>query len=174
MTSIDQTATRRQAALPFGRTPLPDLEFALARETVAHFKPSELRRRLSAMLLLARGAGATASDMRYVVGTDVVAVPKAGLWVAFTRPGHERRVPVLHRFADDLRQLGRQARGGPLLGASDQSLPLPASTANGLVQQLLDRLCAHRPGLSSRWKGCVGLGWSSSSPLPCLFVSSSK
>jgi hypothetical protein len=145
MTTLDQSITRR-ATIPFGRTPITGVEFAMARETAAHTKPVDLRRQMNAMLLLARGAGATASDMSYVAGTDVVAVAKAGLWVEFTRPGHERRVPVLHRFADDLRQLARQARGGPLLGTSDQSLPLPASTANGLVQQLLDRLCAHRPG----------------------------
>lgn len=146
MTSIDQTATRRQAALPFGHTPLPDLEFALARETVAHFKPPELRRRLSAMLLLARGAGASADDLRYVEGTDVSLVPHSGTWVEIRRPGHERRVPVLVKFADELRQLARLARSGALLGERDQPPPLPASAPSRLLEQLVARLCQHRPG----------------------------
>jgi hypothetical protein len=146
MTSIDQTATRRQAALPFGRTPLPDLEFALARETVAHFKPPELRRRLSAMLVLARGAGASADDLRYVAGTDVSLVPHSGTWVEIRRPGHDRQVPVLAKFSDELRQLARQARTGPLLGDRDQPLPLPAFAPGHLLEQLVARLCQHRPG----------------------------
>ena len=146
MTSIDQTATRRQAALPFGHTPLPDLEFALAHETAAHFKPQELRRQLSAMLLLARGAGASAADLRYVSGSDISTVPHSGTWVEIRRPGHERRVPVLAKFSDELRQLARQARSRALLGERDQPLPLPASAPSHLIEHLVARLCQHRPG----------------------------
>jgi hypothetical protein len=146
MTSINETTTRRQAALPFGRTPLPDLEFALARETVAHIKPPELRRRLSAMLLLARGAGASADDLRYVEGTDVSQVPNSGTWVEIRRPGHERRVPVLVEFSDELRQLARQAHSAALLGERNQPAPLPASVPGHLLELLVARLCHNCPG----------------------------
>ena len=146
MTTLDQTFIKRRAALPFGRTPLSEVEFALARETAAHFKPRDLQRRLSAMLLLARGAGASSPDMRYLSGADVSTVPHSGTWVEIRRPGHERRVPVLAKFSDELRQLARQARTGPLLGDRDQPLPLPASAPGRLLEQLVARLCQHRPG----------------------------
>lgn len=172
MTSIDQTATRRQAALPFGHTPLPDLEFALARETVAHFKPPELRRPLSAMLLLARGAGASADDLRYVEGTDVSLVPHSGTWVEIRRPGHERRVPVLVKFADELRQLARQARSGALLGneiSRRHSRP-PRRAASWSNWSRGSASTA--PVASSPSSGYAEPGWSSTSTARCPFASS--
>lgn len=131
--------------LPLGLTPLSEAEFTVARETAEQFKSPAVRRQLSGMLLLARGAGASVSDLRYVCGSDVSTVPGSGTWVEFGRPGHERRVPVLVRFADDLGQVARQARGGPLLGSRDQSLPLPAAAPEVLLEELLARLRPDRP-----------------------------
>ncbi|HUY24457.1 MAG TPA: hypothetical protein VMV09_04015, partial [Candidatus Saccharimonadales bacterium] len=126
MVPTDRTATTRRATLPYGRTPMSEAEFSDAWAAADAIQPSELRDRISAMLMLARGAGASAADLRYVAGTDIVTLADAGTWVECRRPGFERRVPVSVRFAEDLQRMARQARRETLIGERGQPLPLPA------------------------------------------------
>lgn len=147
MTTIDQSFINRRAALPAGRTPISEVEFEAVLEVARRTKPRELSERLTAMALLARGAGASSSDMRYVAGSDVTAIRNAGTWIDFRRPGHERQVPVTAGFAAELLRLARNARGGALIGDRDQSLPLPAATPDCLIEGLLAKTWVCRPGV---------------------------
>jgi hypothetical protein len=145
MTTIDQTFIDRRAALPSGRTPISELEFELVREIARRSRPRALSGRLSALLLLARGAGASSADLRYVAGSDVVTVRDAGTWIDFRRPGHEGQVPVTAEFATELRRLARHAGDSALIGDRGQSPPLPGAIPEHLTEHLLAQLCVHRP-----------------------------
>lgn len=111
-------------------------ELSTTLEVLDTLSSHDLRRRTSAMVALARGAGATAADMRYLTGEDVSSVADGGTWVSFRRPGFERTVPVSSHFGSELCRLARQARSRTLIGGRGQMTPLPASCPQQLAETL--------------------------------------
>lgn len=143
--TVMHSTPKSQESLPLGRVPLPDSDFDLARQAVGQIRGTDLRRRIMSALVLARGVGASSAELRYVTGEDVSSKERAGTWVEIRYPGRERRVPVLERFADELRQLSLQARGGPLVGAKDHDSPLPGSLPGALMSRLQGELARTHP-----------------------------
>lgn len=143
---LDQTAAEHRATLPFGRLPTSEDELTTVLEAIETISSPELQRRASAAVLLARGAGATEADLRYVRGSDVVAVPHAGIWVAFRRPGFERRVPVAWGFARDLQRLAIKGRRQCLVGPRDRKPICSSVDVAETVGELQARTEALSPG----------------------------
>jgi hypothetical protein len=104
-----------------------DWQFDVALRQAAAFQSPATRRFTRAWLLLARGAGLNGADCRWITGDAVVRVPSAGTWVIVTRPGAEREVPVLSRFADGLEDiaspLGSQCLIGQGVPPCDDDVP---------------------------------------------------
>lgn len=126
-------------------TPVTDSEFAIALGAAETFLSPATRDHVRALLLLSRGAGADGVDCRYVVGSDVYRRPGAGLWVRMTRPGYEREVPVLKRFAQSLEELAQRAGRGLLVSASPP--PAAQGVCSELAGMLLRRTKGSYPGL---------------------------
>ena len=147
MASTYRTPAQRRAALPYGHTPMSATELSTTLEVVDTLSSHDLRRRTSAMVALARGAGATAADMRYLTGEDVSTVADAGTWVSFRRPGFERTVPVSCHFGPELYRLARQARTRTLVGDRGQTTPLPASCPQELAETLQTEVANNHPDL---------------------------
>jgi len=121
--------------------PLEDWAFDLAMAEVAVFRNPETRLNLRALLVLGRAAGLDGSEMCHVSGEDVVREPGAGTWVRVRRPGREREVPVLARFADLAEDLAH-ARGGRCLIANGPA-PCDPSQPGSLARQLARSLARH-------------------------------
>jgi hypothetical protein len=121
--------------------PLEDWAFDLAMAEVAVFRNPETRLNLRALLVLGRAAGLDGSEMCHVSGEDVVQEPGAGTWVRVRRPGREREVPVLARFADLAEDLAH-ARGGRCLIANGPA-PCDPSQPGSLARQLARSLARH-------------------------------
>ncbi|HUY09161.1 MAG TPA: hypothetical protein VMW80_06885 [Candidatus Dormibacteraeota bacterium] len=147
MASTYRTPAQRRAALPYGHTPMSATELSTTLDIVDTLSPPDLRRRTSSMVALARGAGATAADMRYLSGEDVSTIADAGTWVSFRRPGFERTVPVSCQFGPDLYRLARQVRSRSLIGDRGQTTPLPASCPQELAETLQTEVTKDHPDL---------------------------
>lgn len=141
MDSLLMAATERRAALPFGETPISDTEASAAWDSLRAVGRTPLTRRILAMFVLARGAGATAADMRSVRGDDIFFVVGAGTWVNLRRRGLERSVPVSARFASVLQSLARRAQNRSLLGTRGQEGPVPMAGVRD-VELEMQRLLA--------------------------------
>jgi hypothetical protein len=128
-----------------GLEAITDEELAYALERAETFRSESTTRFVQAWLLLGRSAGLDGADMRYVAGTDVTARRHAGVWVAVRHPGHEREVPVLAEWADQLRQLAQIAGPDSMLISG----PSPASVgrSNELTSMLARHLDSTHPGL---------------------------
>lgn len=136
MVTTDRTPAQRRAALPYGHTPMSEADVSAAWDAAQAITPADMSRRVSAMFILARGAGANGADMRYVNGEDVSTVGDAGTWVAFRRPGFERTVPVKCQFSQELQRLARHVRGRSLVGDRGQRAPVPTSCPEQLAEAL--------------------------------------
>lgn len=119
--------TRRVAGAESVLVAQEDWEVDLAYRQASTFRSALTRRYTRAWILLARGAGLTGADCRWITGDDVVALPSAGTWVVVNRPGAEREVPVLARFADPLEDiaaaLGDRCLIGPGAAPCDDDVP---------------------------------------------------
>ena len=123
---------RRGATPPAGTLPpLTDREFAIAVRAAATFRSKTTSERTRAWLALARGAGLSGADMRWVTADCLRDRSAAGLWVVVERPGAERDVPVLARFADDLRALAYDLAPGALIAAGEAPCDPDAPSAIG-------------------------------------------
>lgn len=121
--------------------PVEDWQFQLAWEETAAFRNAETRGNVRGLLLLGRGAGLDASEMRWASGLHVHHEPAAGTWVTVVRAGHEREVPVLARYGDLLEDLAC-ARGERSLIANCVA-PCDASQASSLGRVLSRSLGRH-------------------------------
>ena len=121
-----------------GAPPATDREFAVAWDAVGTIKSESTRRFPQAQLLLARGAGPKSAEIQVLPRSAVFRRPDAGLWVRVEGPGPVREVPVLRRFADDLRHLAIDA--GPRVLIADCLLPAPAWWNKQLSRALGRRL----------------------------------
>jgi len=83
--------------------------------------------------------------MRFVAGTDIRRGAAGALWVSVRRPGYERRVPVLLRFASELERLARLAGDKSLLAAAPP--PTKEGQPNEMTSALWRRYRAVHPGL---------------------------
>jgi hypothetical protein len=130
-------APSSEASLP----PLEDWAFDLAMAEVASFRNPETRLNLRALLVLGRAAGLDGSELCHLTGEDVIQEPGAGTWVRVRRPGREREVPVLARFADLAEDLAH-ARGSRCLIANGPA-PCDPSQPGSLARQLARSLACH-------------------------------
>lgn len=99
--------------------PLTDREFAVAARAATTFRTKATAQRTRAWLALGRGAGLSGADMRWVSANCVEQRPGAGTWVTVMRPGAQREVPVLARFADELSTLASDLGPGCLIAAGE-------------------------------------------------------
>lgn len=117
---VPPTKPRRGTSPKAGTlSPLTDREFDIAVRAAATFRTKTTTQRTQAWLALGRGAGLSGADMRWVTADSLHDRPAAGLWVVVQRPGAERDVPVLARFADDLRALANDLTPGALIAAGE-------------------------------------------------------
>jgi len=121
--------------------PLEDWAFDVALAEVASFRNPETRLNLRALLVLGRAAGLDGSEMCHVSGEDVVQEPGAGTWVRVRRPGREREVPVLARFADLAEDLAHARRERCLI--ANGPAPCDPSQPGSLARQLARSLARH-------------------------------
>lgn len=125
--------------------PISDDLFNAARQEAKLIRSIETRHSTLAVLALGRGCGLMAKDMRYVTGDHIEAKPYAGTWVHVTTPNAERSVPVLARFAGDLKRVAA-ARGSRPLIAHNGKAPTSPTVPQVLTWNLTLRL--RRSGLS--------------------------
>lgn len=125
--------------------PVSEKDFGLALRVCQTFRSPATRRHTTAYLLLGRGAGLGGADMRFVAGTDIRRGAAGALWVSVRRPGYERRVPVLRRFAAELERLARLAGDKSLLAAAPP--PTKEGQPNEMTSALWRRYRAVHPGL---------------------------
>jgi hypothetical protein len=118
---------------------MSEYEVSAVLEAVDTIADLKLRARALATVLLARGAGTTSLDLRYVTGRDIVDIPDAGLWVTIGRPRSERIVPVLLAYASQLRRLARNVGGRSLVGQRRGAVPC----ARADVIQVMDAVQFH-------------------------------
>jgi len=123
--------------------PTTDTEFAWAWEAADTFRNPDTRDHVRGLLLLGRGAGLDGADMQYVSGDAIGPRAAAGVWVDVRRPGHERQVPVLARFAPRLCQLAAQA--GPRGVISARVPPIPRGQPSEVAAILQRRLSNAHP-----------------------------
>ena len=128
----------RRGATPVAGTlqPLSDREFDIATRAAATFRSRVTMQRTRAWLALGRGAGLSGADMRWVTATSVQARSDAGLWVLVERPGAEREVPVLERFADEIELLAAELSTGALIaaGATPCDADVPSTIGSTLTR----------------------------------------
>ncbi|MGC2191393.1 MAG: hypothetical protein WA751_03555, partial [Candidatus Dormiibacterota bacterium] len=124
--------------------PITDAQFETVMAVARTFRSPAMREFMSAMLLMGRGAGADGADMRYVSGRDVFRLPRAGVWIRISRPGHERQVPILRSLAPELLGLAEQAGERSLL--TDGPAPCYADRAAQLSHILTERVVIRRSG----------------------------
>ena len=136
---------KRDVELPKAVEPVTDDDFAIALQAAQTFRNPKTQDRVSAMLLLTRGAGADGADCRYVTGLDVFRRERAGLWVRLSSPGRSREVPVLARFAQPLEDLALKAGSGLLI--SGRPSLARYGTSSLLSEMLRRRLAAQHPQL---------------------------
>jgi len=114
------TMPRRGDTPPAGTLPpLTDRDFDIVVRAAATFRTKATAQRTRAWLALGRGAGLSGADMRWVTADSLHDRSAAGLWVVVQRPGAERDVPVLARFADDLRTLAQELAPGTLIATGE-------------------------------------------------------
>lgn len=123
--------------------PVSDNELEIALRAAGTFRNPRTCDRTRAMLLLSRAAGASATDCRYLTGTDVFWRPGAGLWVRLGAPDHLREVPVLQRFASALDELARRAGPNTLISLAPP--PAPLALPPGMTLSLQKRMKGQYP-----------------------------
>lgn len=121
------------------KQPYTDAQVAAYFELVAHQATPERIARLTGLLCLGLGAGLDASDMRLVVGPDVV--KRSGGVVVVVRGAKARVVPVLERYHRTLWRSASFAGEGFIVGGDD---PARKNVTSPLLATLelgrLDRL----------------------------------
>lgn len=119
-------------------TPLSDRDFRIAMRAAATFRSNTTSHRTRIWLALGRGAGLSGADMRWVTEANIEARPGAGTWVIVTRPGSEREVPVLERFADEIHSLTAELAPGALIaaGAAPCDADVPSAIGSTLTRAI--------------------------------------
>lgn len=90
----------------------------------------EVRKRALLAIGLARGAGASPSDLRHVLGADVSDRAEAGIFVTLGSGEKRRTIPVRRRYEDLVRQ------GMVGVKPSQPALGTAKNAVNGLLQSL--------------------------------------
>ena len=117
---------RERAKAPYDR---PEIAAYLA---LADAQPTRARAmRAAGLVCLAAGAGLVGSDLRGVVGSDIVA--RSGGLLVEVRGSRPRTVPVLAAYHDRLGEVGAFFAGGFVVGGAD---PLRRNVTSGLIASL--------------------------------------
>lgn len=112
------------------KDPYTEAEMAVIERLVRNQPKASVRRQLSAIIGLCRGAGAGSTDLRYAFAWDVQDDGDGGLQVVLGPPDDRRVVPVRRRYEDYLRQgLAGLRPSDPILG----KVPTRRNIANDIV-----------------------------------------